>query len=339
MHAIRVSRMPGSGICLGLLLCWLAMTSSAFAQATASLTGTVVDESGAAMPDAAVVVTNLATMLDRHAVTGRNGQFTVPLLTPGRYLVNVQRDGFTPIEVPDLELNVNDTAAIRVQMKLAGIGESVSVLPEPPRINTSPGVSTVIDRQRMEALPMLNRSTLSLAELVPGVSGVTLPQAVTNQREGPTISAVGSRSDQVNVQLDGAQLAASLSNTVQNLPSPDSIQEFKVLTNSYSAEYGRASGATLLAITKSGTQTLRGGLWEYFRNDALNAANFFAPSKPVLRQNQFGGNLGGPLLRDRTFFFASYESLRIRQQAIVRFNPPTAAQRSDPGCWSGRAAR
>lgn len=327
IHAIRVfwiARVCAASI----LFCWLAATIPALAQATAALTGTVVDESGAVMPGAAVVVTNLATMIDRQTTTGSNGQFTVPLLMPGRYIVHVQRDGFTPIEVPELVLNVNDTVAIRVQMKVSALGESVSVLPEPPRINTSPGVGTVIDRQRMESLPMLNRSTLSLAELVPGVAAVTLPQAVSDQRSGPTISAGGARSDQVNVQLDGAQLAASLLNTVQNLPSPDSIQEFKVLTNGYSAEYGRASGATLLAITKSGSNTVRGGLWEYFRNDALNATNFFAPSKPVLRQNQFGGNLGGPLLHDRTFYFASYEGLRIRQQAIVRFSPPTAAQRA-----------
>jgi hypothetical protein len=325
----RVSRISHAvRICAALMICCLAGTTSVRAQATATLTGTVVDESGAVMANAVVVATSLATMLDRQTATSREGQFTVPLLTPGRYIVRVQRDGFTPIEVPELVLNVNDTVAIRVQMKVAAVGESVNVVPEPPRINTSPGVSTVIDRQRMESLPMLNRSTLSLAELVPGVSGVTLPQAVTDQRAGPTISAAGSRSDQVNVQLDGAQFAASLLNTVQNLPSPDSIQEFRVLTNSYSAEYGRASGATLLAITKSGTQTLRGGLWEYVRNDALNATNFFAPAKPALRQNQFGGNLGGPLLRDRTFFFASYEGLQIREQAIVRYSPPTAAQRA-----------
>jgi hypothetical protein len=326
IHAIRVFWI--ARVCTGTILCWLAATMPVSAQATAALTGTVVDESGAVMPGAAVVVTNLATMIDRKTVTSGNGQFTVPLLMPGRYIVHVQRDGFTPIEVPELVLNINDTVSIRVQMKVSALGESVSVVPEPPRINTAAGVSTVIDRQRMEGLPMLNRSTLSLAEMVPGVAGVTLPQAVSDQRAGPTISAVGGRSDQVNVQLDGAQLAASLLNTVQNLPSPDSIQEFKVLTNGYSAEYGRASGATLLAITKSGSNTMRGGLWEYFRHDALNTTNFFAPSKPVLRQNQFGGNLGGPLMRDRTFFFASYEGLRIRQQAIVRFSPPTAAQRA-----------
>jgi hypothetical protein len=325
-HSLRVSR--AARVVLSSLVLSLASALPALAQATATLTGIVVDASDAVIPHAAIAVTNTATRIERQTTTGNEGQFTVPLLPPGRYVVRVLRDGFTPTEVPELVLNVNDTVAIRVQMKVAAVGESVNVVPEPQRINTSPGVSTVIDRQRMERLPMLNRSTLSLADLVPGVSGVTLPQAVSDQRAGPTISAVGSRSDQVNVQLDGAQLAASLSNTVQNLPSPDSIQEFKVLTNGYSAEYGRASGATLLAITKSGTNALRGGLWEYFRNDALNATNFFAPSKPVLRQNQFGGNLGGPLLRDRTFFFASYEGLRIRQQAIVRFSPPTAAQRA-----------
>ena len=130
-HAIRVFWIARA--CIGAILCWLTATMPAAAQATAALTGTVVDESGAVMPGAAVVVTNLATMIDRRTATGSNGQFTVPLLNPGRYIVHVQRDGFTPIEVPELELNVNDNVAIRVQMKVSGLGESVSVLPEPPR--------------------------------------------------------------------------------------------------------------------------------------------------------------------------------------------------------------
>jgi hypothetical protein len=314
----------------------LATPTPAAAQSTATLSVVVVDQSDAVLPQATVTVTNAATMLQRRSITSDAGQATFPLLPPGGYIVRTEHAGFAPAEAPEVVLTVNDQVAIQVKLRVETIGEDVSVVAEPPRMSTSSAVGMVVDRKRMEELPMLNRSTLSLAQLSPGISTVTSPQVVTNQRSGPSIAGDG-RSRQTNVQLDGSQLASSLQNVAQNLPSPDSIQEFQVLTNSYGAEYGRASSATLLAVTRSGTNSLQTSLWEYFRHDALNATNFFAPSKPVLRQNQFGGNVGGPLIRGRSFFFGNYEGMRIRQQAILRFISPTAAQRAGDFSASSRS--
>lgn len=306
---------------------WILLAAAhVAAQSTATLTVTVVDQSDAVLPRAIVTITNAATLVQRRAAASDEGHATFPLLPPGGYIVRTELDGFVSAETPEVVLNVNDQVAIQVQLRLAAVGESVSVVAEPPRMSTSSAVGTVVDRQRMRDLPMLNRSTVSLAQLAPGVSTVVTPQAVTNQRSGPTISA-GGPAHQTNVQLDGTQFASATHNLAQNLPSPDSIQEFQVITNSYGAEYGRASSAMLLAVTRSGTNAFRGGLWEYFRDDALNTTNFFAPSKPELRQSQFGANLGGPLIRGRSFFFGNYEGLRIRQQAILRFTSPTTAQR------------
>lgn len=317
-------------------LMWLLMAAThVAAQSTSTLTVRVVDQSDAVLPHATVTITNAATLVQRRTTTSDEGHAAFPLLPPGGYIVRTELDGFVSAETPEVVLNVNDQVAIQVQLRISAVGESVSVVAEPPRMSTSSAVGTVVDRQRMRDLPMLNRSTVSLAQLAPGVSTVTTPQAVTNQRSGPTISA-GGPAHQTNVQLDGTQFASSTHNFAQNLPSPDSIQEFQVMTNSYGAEHGRASSAMLLAVTRSGTNNLRGGVWEYLRDDALNATNFFAPSKPVLRQNQFGANLGGPLIRGRSFFFGNYEGLRIRQQAILRFTSPTTAQRAGDFSATGR---
>jgi TonB-dependent Receptor Plug Domain len=216
-----------------------------------------------------------------------------------------------------------------VPLELGMISEQLVVLAKALQVDTrSSAVGVVVDSKRMEELPLINRSALSLVQLVPGVATATLPPVVVNQRGGPNMSIGGTRYGQSVVMLDGAELTASLGNTAQNLPSPDSLQEFQVLTSTYNAEYGRAAGATLMAITKSGTNAVHGGLWEYFRDDSLNTKNFFAPSKPYLRQNQFGANAGGPVIRNRTFVFGNYEGIRLGQQAILRFFPSTAAERT-----------
>ena len=321
-----------------LLIVVLAVSAPAGAQVTTStILGRVTDASGGVLPNATVTITNTDTGLARTVPTNGDGTYLVSALPPGPYRVTAALAGFRAFVQDGLRLEVSQNVRADAQLAVEGVTEEVAVTANAAHVETrSSAVGMVVDGRRMAELPLLNRSTLSLAQLAPGVASVNLPQSVTDQRGGPTIFAAGSRSDQVNVQLDGAQLAGALLNVAQNLPSPDSIQEFQILTNSYSAEYGRASGATLLAITKSGTQSLHGGVWEFFRDDALNATNFFAPSKPTLRQNQFGGNLGGPLVRGRTFFFVNYEGLQIHEEEIVRYNSPTAAQRA--GDFSASAA-
>lgn len=303
-------------------------TGSAHAQAiNGTILGTVADESGGALPGAAVTVTNAGTGISRTTTSGDNGAFLVAALPPGEYRLSVALDGFKSFTQTSIGLEVGESRRVDARLEIGAIAETVTIAASAARVDTtSSSIGTVLDTDRLEKLPMIGRGVLSLAALVPGVSVVSVPQVVVDQRQGPSLSA-GGRADQNNVMLDGAQFAAALYNTVANLPSPDSLQQFQVLTNSYSAEYGRASGATVMAITKSGTNTISGSAWEYFRSDKLGEKNFFAPSKPYLRQNQFGGTVGGPLRQNRMFFFGAYEGIRVREQAILRFFPPTAAQR------------
>ena len=195
-------------------------------------------------------------------------------------------------------------------------------------------VGATIDNQRLVSLPLNGRNVLQLATLLPGVGQASFPTTVTTSRSGPTVSVSGGRNRDNNFMLDGSMITTGLYNTTQNLPSPDALEEFRVLTNTFSAEFGEGVGSIFTAVTKSGTNAPHGSLFELFRNDALNARNFFASSNPTLRQNQFGGSFGGPVIvpgyngKNRTFFFVNYRGIRIRQQSILTFFPPTTLERS-----------
>ena len=298
---------------------------------TGTISGQVVDEGGLALPGASVTINSTETGATRSVTTDSRGAYLVTALPPGLYRVNVKKDGFRPFLQDEFRLAVGENARVDAPLEVGGVTEEVSVVAGSLRVDTrSSAVVTVVDPQRMQELPMLNRSVLTLAVLAPGITDVSVPDAVTDQRSAPTVNsaATGSRTNQNDLQLDGATLTTSLYNRASNLPSPDSIQEFQVLTNSYSAEYGRGGGTSLLAITKSGSNRYRWAAWEYYRDDALNGVNYFAVTKPYMLRNQFGANLGGPIRRDKTFFFANYERLQFDQQQILTFNPPTAAQRT-----------
>jgi len=309
--------------------------------ATATLSGTIVDETGATVPDVAVSVLNVATRQQRDTMTSKEGQFVLPLLSPGRYTLTAIRDGFTPLQVRDVVLNVNDQIALRLQLKVAPVGESVTVTVEPPRVNTSPAVSTVMDRQFVENLPLNGRSFQSLISLTPGV--VVTPATIT---EPGQFSVNGQRENANYFTVDGvsANIGAPASNFnigqtsvgstpgvnaiggTHGLVSVDALQEFTIQTSTYAAEFGRQPGGQITLVTRSGTNEFHGSLFEYLRNDAFDANDWFAnragQRKPPLRQHQFGGTLGGPLRRNHAFFFGSYEGLRVRlPQTLTRLVP------------------
>jgi hypothetical protein len=308
----------------------LLLAGTIYAQSTTgTILGTITDASGGVLPGASVTVTNTETGIARTTNSESNGSYQVPALPPGPYRIEVTLDGFKSLRQEGLRLEVAQNRRVDARLELGTLNELITVTADALTVDThSSAVGMVIDSDRLDKLPMVGRGTLNLALLAPGVGASNIPDAVINQRNGPTISAGGSRNNQNNVMLDGATLRTAGFNTAQPLPSPDSLQEFQVLTSTYTAEYGDASGATLMAITKSGTNNLTGSAWEYLRNDALTAKNYFAPSKPFLRQNQFGGTLGGPIIKGKTFFFANYEGIRVRTQQINRFFTPTAAQRT-----------
>lgn len=304
------------------------------AQDSGAIHGRILDPTSAAVPGATVDAVNEETGFARQTISNPDGEFAVRALPPGKYKITATLSGFKTYTQTDIQVSVGQNTRADVRLEVGAVEDNVTVRSTAIGVDTRGStVGSTIDRQRIENLPLLNRNVLSLATLLPGVGPTNVPTTVTGSRGGPSISVSGSRVNDNNIMLDGTSLVAGLYNTAQNLPSPEAIEEFRILTNTYSAEFGRGAGSVFLAVTKSGTNTLRGSLSEYFRDDALNARNAFATTKPFLRQNQFGGSLGGPVAvpgydgRNRTFFFAAYQGLRIDSQSVLRTFPVTAQER------------
>lgn len=318
-----------------------ALLAPALYSQTATITGRITDPSRAVMVGVHMTVTNVQTGIARKTDSNEEGLYTVPLLPPGRYAMNAQIEGFRPVGREDIELTVGQVAKIDFVLEPGAITESVTVSAAgaPLVESASSVVGTLIDTRRMVDLPLNGRNVVALASLLPGATSVSAPQTFTGDRDGPTVAMSGSRPTQNLFLLDGGHFNAHFRNSGLNYPPPDALQEVKVLTNSFSAEYGRNAGAIFSVVTKSGTNALHGSLWEFLRNDSLNARNFFAPSvKPQLNQNQFGATAGGPIKRNKAFFFASYEGLRVRQAALLSSAfPLTAAERT--GDFSGKTIR
>jgi hypothetical protein len=313
--------------------------------ATATLSGTVIDERGAFIPAVNITLLNLSTALQRHATTDYQGAYVVPLLPPGRYNVTAQHDGFTTVEIRNVVLNTGDQLALRVKLKVGEIGETVNIIEDASSIQQSADVGTVVNRNFVENLPLNGRSFQSLFELTPGVllTGATFNEqgqfSVNGQRANANYFMVDGVSANIGVsagaapgQSAGGSLPAlSALGSTNNLVSVDALEEFRILTSSYAPEFGRTPGAQISIITRSGTNRFSGTAFNYFRNDALDAGDWFANSKglrrPAIRQNDFGGVLGGPIIEDRAFFFFSYEGLRLRQPQFAITEVPSASAR------------
>ncbi|MBI4166108.1 MAG: TonB-dependent receptor [Acidobacteria bacterium] len=304
------------------------------AQTTGTIYGQVSDPSGAAVPEANITVENTGTGLVRKAVSTSVGSYLVPSLPPGAYKVTVEHSGFTTYAQTGITVIVGENARVDAELKVGAMTQRVEVSASAVRVDTqSSTVGATVDDRRIQDMPLNGRNVLALTQLLPGVGIATFETVTTTARGGPTVTVSGSRANQNNIELDGTSMVEQMYNLGINLPSPDAIEEFRVLTNTYDAQYGRASGSVLLGVTKSGTNKFHGALFEYLRNDAIDGRNFFSSIRPKLRQNQFGGSIGGPVLlpgyngRDRTFFFFSYQGTRIAQEGLVTNFPPTAQER------------
>ena len=342
----RQRRFAPMGIIV-VLLSAFCLLPSAFAQsATATLSGTVTDQNGAVVPGAAVTVLNTSTTLERHATTNDDGSFTIPLLPPGAYSVTTRRDGFSPVEFKNVVLNVGDQKALKIELKAGDVNATVQVVSEAPLINESPAVATTINRQFVGNLPLNGRSFQSLINLSPGVvnasAGLFAGQfSVNGQRTNANYFNVDGVSANVGVSSDvasPAHFAGSLPaltsfGGTNSLVSVDGLEEFKIETSSYAAEFGRTPGGQVSLVTRSGTNSFHGALFEYFRNDALDANDWFANrsglKRPALRQNQFGGVVGGRIIKDKLFFFFSYEGLRLRQPRTANMQVPSLQMRQN----------
>ena len=317
----------------------LVCAASASAQVDrATLTGIVRDPSDAAIPQAKVTVTSIATGVVSTATATADGTYLIVNLMPGEYLVQAQAPGFQVFE-QTVRVEIGARARLDLSLAVGPVGETIRVEGITPLVNTENAVlGTVVDRNEVEKLPLAIRNWDDLLSLVPGVQSDRYTEQAGGTSAGRTggVSVHGNRSLQNNFLLDGVA-NNSFSTNVQELttqisrPSVDAIDEFKVVTSPYAAEYGWSPGAAIIVNTKSGTNLLRGTAYDFFRDDRFDSNNFFAKRanqpKPTNNQNQFGGNIGGPIVKSRAFFFADYEGTRITQGVLRTGRVMTADER------------
>ncbi|GAB4372585.1 MAG: hypothetical protein OHK0021_14940 [Bryobacter sp.] len=303
-------------------LLMLALASLAFAQNSA-IQGVVTDPSKAVIAGATVKITNIGTQTSRTATTNAEGLYSVPLLEAGLYRIDVNNAGFAPQRLNELRLEVSQTARLDFELKPGTVAESIEVSASSVIINTeTTDVGQVIDGKRILEMPLNGRNYLQLALFTAGVTPGGGSGAGSRARDEGSFASMGMQIAQNNVLLDGNDNSSRTSGgrlgfEAQAVKPPvDALSEFKVVTNNMSAEYGYRAGAKVLVSTKAGTNDFHGSVYEFFRNEKLDGANFFAnrsgAKKPTYRQNQFGATLGGPVLKNRTFFFGSFQGTRIR---------------------------
>ena len=308
-----------------------AMAAACFAQlGTATISGTVTDSSGAVLPGADVVVVSSTTGFQRATTSNSVGEFSLPGLTPGSYDLTVKRQGFKTYQSKNLVLQVDQNAALEIQMQVGQLAETVEVMAQAPLVDSqTSSLGAVIDTQKILALPLNGRNFVELALLVPAAN-TGAPGAGT----GGGFSVSGVRSEQNAFQIDGTSNSDGFQNNISVRPSIDALQEFKIQTNNYSAEFGKGAGAQVNIVTKSGTKDFHGTVFYFIRNNAIQARRFFdtnrisfpcdksdsnvatrAACAPPFNQNQFGFTFGGPIILRRnaekkTFFFANDEGFR-----------------------------
>ena len=330
--------------------------------ATATLNGIVIDQAGAVVPGVKISVINIAQGFNRSAITDEEGTFTIPVLSPGRYIVKAERQGFHPYEVTNVVLNVNDQKLIKLSLKVGEITQTVEIVDGTNLVNQSPAVETVIDRQFIDKLPLNGRSFQQLITLVPGTVAT-----VTTSNEFGQFSVNGQRADTNYAMIDGVSAnvsptyaagsafsqnisgsvpGSSALGTTSNLTSIDMLEEFKVMAASFAPEFGRTPGGQISVVTRSGGNDFHGSLFEYFRNEVLDANDWFANSRgfrrAALRQSIFGGTFSGPVLlprfgedgkqpwysgHGRTFFFFSYEGQQLRLPRFAATDVPSLQSR------------
>ena len=302
-----------------------------------SIVGLVTDSSGAVIAGATAKATNLGTNQTSQTASNSSGYYEFPLLPAGRYIVRVEHTGFARVECSAFDLNTGTQPRIDFTLKVGEVSSKIEVTASAPLVNdTNTGMGVVIDNSKIEELPLNGRNFQQLVGLQPGAS--YLPVTAEGARAGMSFN--GSPAESNNMMLDGVDMSfgelnaapgdtagGSTNGSLIQGVSVDAIQEFKVTTNAFSAEFGRAAGGVMNVTTKSGTNQFHGTLFEFFRNDKLDANSFFSNSsklvRPPLRWNQYGGNLGGPIKRNRFFFFFNYEGAQVRRPVNLTGNVPS----------------
>ncbi|MBV9084286.1 MAG: carboxypeptidase regulatory-like domain-containing protein, partial [Acidobacteriaceae bacterium] len=303
-------------VCVAVLLC---AAGSVFAQSQlATVSGTITDPSGSAVPGAKVHLVNTETGESWHAETEAAGTYFIPLVKPGTYTLTVDANGFKKSTREGVHLETGDEAGIDMRLDLGSVNETVSVTAEAPLLKSeTSAVAAVVENRTIVNMPLIDRRAAQLAKLngfvVQGAGSAT------------DFSIAGGRSDNAMWIIDGGNAQnVTLGNPQLEFDPPvEALQEFNVSISNYAAELGRTGGGVIQMTTKSGTNQFHGSLYEYFRNDDLDARSFFAASKPILRYNLFGASLGGPIRKDKTHFFFNYEGRRQTSASAVLVNLPT----------------
>jgi hypothetical protein len=311
----RIRLIPALLISLGL---------PSWSQSGAQLTGQITDKSRASVPGAAIAVKNLDTGIRLETRANGAGYYVIADLAPGSYELTVSMSGFRGFVRSGLKLEVSQVARVDATLEVGDLTERIEVVDTAPLLASNHLVDHLVDNKSVVEMPLNGRNAWDLAVLAPAAVYVG---ATGDNLEIPQISVGGGRSFGQSLQIDGAAVMKPglLQNQAEMSPMIDAVQEFRVLVNGYSAEHGRAAGGVFSAVTKSGTNQFRGSAFEFFRNDAMNALNYFALTQPKLRFNQFGGTFGGPVHRDKTFFFGAIEVSKNTTGSPLILTMPTAA--------------
>jgi hypothetical protein len=314
-----VAARPSWRICLTLLALLLAGPGHIWAQAqnTGSILGTIIDPTKAVIPFATVDVMETDKGITRSVQASKQGEYILPSLPVGHYRLTVSAPGFATYEADDIIVDADKSVKIVVSMTLGDSKETVTVNTAGSALDTSSAtIGTLIDNKLVEDLPIDGRNVVALAGLLPGVTDLNAPATNTSDRGGPTYSVSGSRNTQNLMLFDGLMWNNLFFNTGINYPPPNGLQEISVLLNNFKAQYGRNAGSVFNVVTKSGTNSIHGAIWDYFQNRALNASDYLTRVNPKDNSNQLGFTVEGPIKRDKLYFAVTFQDLIQRLSAV-----------------------
>ena len=308
------------------VLALVVFSGAVYGQLTGTINGTVVDASQAAIPSATLVLTNTQTGETRQAVSSDQGYFNFADVARGEYAIKVTAQGFRELQIGPVTLTVGQNMTVRPKLDVGTVTETVEVQGTPPPVVTSSSsVSQLVDSKRIEQLPLNGRNVLQLVQLLPGVvnAGAAGQMGATQV----TFSTSGGRNIDMNFSLDGGYNMNSFYSIANEYPNPDALQEFSTTMRNYTAAFGRGS-SSVSAVTKSGTNELHGTAYEFLRNTKMDARNFFAPRRSDFKRNQYGFTVGGPIAKNKLFFFAGYQGTKVRGTPNdIRYRTFTDAER------------
>ncbi|MGJ5817282.1 carboxypeptidase regulatory-like domain-containing protein [Paludibaculum fermentans] len=306
------------------LLLSLVAVRDVRAQASGRIAGTVRDGSGASVPGAEITAVNVNTGFELTRPSLTDGTYALPLLPVGQYRLQTKANGFQPFTRAGLTLTVDTTVTVDITLQVGAVSEAVEVTAQAPLLETQTGsLRGMVDQQRIVNLPLNGRDITQLVAIQAGV----IPRS-SSSSEGNAYSVNGTRGNGIYYMLDGGMNTDSYRNNSGLFPNPDAVQEFSIQKNNFTAEFGNATGAVVSVITKSGTNQFHGSAFEFLRNGVFNARNFFAAKRDNLKRSQFGGTLGGPIVKNKAFFFFGYQGTRLRTDPqLTRQFLPTQAMR------------